>query len=130
MSKVLVLMQGPPGSGKSTVAAGMGCVRVSADDYMTEGGIYRFDPKRLGYAHDSCKNMARHHMAGAEPLVIVDNTNTRRSEVAPYYGMAEQYGYSVRVIRCSGAWPNAHGVPDERVRAMRDRMETLEEVER
>jgi hypothetical protein len=38
------------------------------------------------------------------PLVIVDNTNTMVKEMMPYFAMAYQYGYKVRIEEPTSPW--------------------------
>ena len=127
MSGTLVLMQGPPGSGKSTDARASypGACIVSADDYFSKNGRYEFNPVLLGAAHDECKGRARAAMERGEPLIVVDNTNIRRAHVAVYHGLAAQFGYAVIAHRCDGRFPNTHGVPEEKVERMRRQMEVI-----
>lgn len=129
--KTLFIMQGVPGSGKSTMAKKMvressrPTVIVSADYYfLDENDNYVFNPEKLGEAHDSCLQSAKHWMDDGWD-VIVDNTNIQRWQATPYIDYAKNLGYSVRVIRCEGNFKNIHGVPEEKVEKMRKAMENL-----
>lgn len=57
----LVLIRGLPGSGKTTLAAGLSRVdgltrRCAADDWMLDdAGHYKFDPSKLRAAHEACQ---------------------------------------------------------------------------
>ena len=114
------ILQGLPGSGKSTYANSRGCVFFSADLFhVGEDGIYRFDPKNSGVAHSSCLNKfieyARSRCHSGD-LVIVDNTNCRAHEVAPYMAVAAAYNVEAEIIYfpCSvedSVKRNVHGVP-------------------
>ena len=131
MTKTLVLMQGPPGSGKSTeakkiAAASPGAVVVSADDYFIRyDGSYRFDPSSLADAHAACRRAAERAMGEGAPMVIVDNTNIKRDHAASYLALAAFFQYAVEVKRCEGRYPNIHGVPQKKVAKMRKEMEVL-----
>jgi predicted kinase len=128
-SKLLILMQGPPGSGKTTTAEELrktfGGVRISADDYFMDNGQYMFDRAQLPDAHAHCRALAEQWMLVEVPLLILDNTNLHRGQVAWYKDRALLYGYTVAVIRCHGRYPNVHKVPSEVVEKMRNKMEDL-----
>ena len=58
--KTLRIIRGPSGSGKSTFAKKNfpDAFQCEADDYFIDAdGIYRFDAKLLGKAHEACQNM-------------------------------------------------------------------------
>lgn len=119
MMKKMVIMRGLPGSGKSTLASGLGVV-YSTDDFFVGGdGVYRFDPAKLGEAHAWNQVRMREALRGEGP-VVVDNTNIRLWEMAPYVAMAEEAGWAVEVAAPSTPWArdpvecarrNSHGVP-------------------
>lgn len=97
--KKLVIMRGLPGSGKTTRAvqlAGDTGKVFSADRFFIDSnGIYHFNPKLLGEAHEMCKYGVAKAMESSTPVVVVDNTNSRRWEFEPYLEMAKNYGYEV-----------------------------------
>jgi predicted kinase len=132
--KVCLIMSGLPGSGKSSLASLLpGPRRVcSADDFHTgEDGVYRYDPRRANEAHDDCLAKALAAFQGAEPLVVIDNTNTRAWELAVYYRLAQVFGYSAVILRvhCDPAVAfarNTHGVP---ARTIMDMSRSLSEME-
>jgi predicted ABC-type ATPase len=126
----VIIMSGASGSGKSTWAkrrseqSRLRNAIVSADDYFTVDGVYRFDASRLGEAHANC---FRQFMACLQDhdcgLVIVDNTNTTTTEIAPYMLAAEAFGWAPRIVtvRAVGldaaalARRNTHGVPERTI---------------
>lgn len=134
-------MQGVSGSGKSTKAEEImndynHAVLVSADLYFMQEGGYKFDPSKLGEAHQSClrnfldliTGAGLDHSESGPDLVIVDNTNTQLWEMAPYIQTAAAYGHEIEVIRCvcpveKAAGRNLHGVPEEAVQGMASRLE-------
>lgn len=114
MSIHIIILVGPPGSGKSTFAdefrRGMDYVHiVSADHYFMSNGVYTFDPSKLGEAHASCMRnfldrmryaYESHRLGFRQPqTIIVDNTNTTALEIAPYYAAAKAYGADVTLMR-------------------------------
>lgn len=133
----LKIMRGIPGSGKSTKAREMigdrkspQALIVSADDYFINigEGVYKFVPALLGEAHASCMKKFLHAVYVEESdLVIVDNTNTRVEEIAPYYSVGKALRYDVEIIQVDceptiAAARNSHGVPLDKVLQMYDRM--------
>lgn len=118
----VVILRGVPGSGKSTYAKSLYLEplsgwTVSADHYMVEAaGVYSFDPAKLPRCHALCLKSFLELVRGGERNVIVDNTNVTAAEIAPYYALAEAYGYdaSIVTLRASAmecSWRNIHGVP-------------------
>ena len=114
-----------------------------ADDYfVNEDGEYHFDPSLLSEAHENCRERVEEAMSlfsqsntmrygtvlNDHPdfnTIAVANTFSKRWEVAPYLKLAEEYGYSVFIIECQNDFGSIHGVPEEKVEAMRERWEEL-----
>jgi len=129
--KTVVILRGTSGSGKSTYIKTHfpdAAIVCSADHHFErEDGTYHFDPRGLWAAHGSCKRKFKQALKDGEPLIIVDNTNTRIKEFKPYVMSAKHAGYQVKIIRLSvdptiAAKRNAHGVPEEVVKKMNARM--------
>jgi predicted kinase len=126
------IMQGMSGAGKSTwVKNNVFDVICSVDDYFMVNGQYRFDPRDLPQAHWNCMRKFIEHVQMEWPAVIVvDNTNTTIAEVAPYYAVAEAYGWDVEIvyIPCEvdkAIARNIHGAPENTIRAMAQRLESF-----
>ena len=132
MEKVVYIMRGIPGSGKSTQArrlAGATGKIHSTDDYFMEDGKYVFDPNKLGRNHQlNFQAFKADLQLGVSP-VIVDNTNSRKWEYENYAKAAEDAGYRVEVVQVPHIDPalaaqrNTHGVPEESIRRMIARWE-------
>lgn len=126
----VVLMRGISGSGKSTYIKNHfpDAVVCSADHYFIDNqGKYNFDRNKLGAAHGSCKANFAKALKERKPLIVVDNTNTKLSEMKPYVDMAKHHGYRIEVVRLDtpphvAADRNVHGVPPEAIDAMHRRM--------
>lgn len=132
--KKVVIMRGVSGSGKSTFIKNHfpDAVVCSADKYYYDkNGNYNWDGSKVGSAHAFSRTCFKSALQCKKPLVVVDNTNTRLKEFKFYLTMADQHGYDVTVIRLEVPLEvlfgrNVHGVPDETVQAMYDRMEPFE----
>jgi predicted kinase len=125
--KLLILIRGLPGSGKSTLAHKLSNVVFEADDFFmnknpTRPG-YVFNPQWIETAHKDCFNRTKQSMENGEDTICVSNTFSRYWEYANYLELAQEMGYEVQVIHCTGPWKNIHGCPDSTIDMMRRRME-------
>lgn len=116
--KVLVLLRGVPGAGKSTVADSMssGIYPVlAADDYFMVNGEYRFDPAKLGKAHKSCQRRCKAHMERGARKIFVNNTFVKAKDMNPYVKMAQEHGYIVfsLVVENRHGGRDVHNVPED-----------------
>lgn len=126
MGKVIIL-RGVSGTGKSTYCEAYinEAVVVSADHYFINAkGEYKFDPNHLGDAHGLCLRTYVDHLQHGDETIIVDNTNTSISEIAPYAALALAYGYELEIVTLLvdvevAAARNVHNVPLETVRQQR-----------
>ncbi|XP_044262749.1 NEDD4-binding protein 2-like [Tribolium madens] len=140
--KVLVILRGLPGSGKShlgvvitdvTLGPGNNSQHIlSTDDYFIQNRKYVFDPSRLQEAHEWNHRRAFQAMSRGLSPVIVDNTNTQMWEMKPYAMMATDYGYMIEILEPDTWWcfndkelarRNTHGVPRAKIKDMLDRYE-------
>lgn len=125
MDKILYILRHVPGAGSSTLANILAEGRVfEADQFFLSEGQYKFDPSKLGEAHNNCK--IRLHAAmleGISPL-CVSNTTTTEKELQPYLDMASNMGYNafVLVVENRHGGKNVHGVPDDKLASMRERL--------
>lgn len=94
-SRLVIVMRGFPGSGKSTLAAllhtRVHASVVSADDFFT--GV-----EGLQSAHEQCRHLFCRCLSAAQPVIVVDNTNIKRSEYAFYIRKAQAAGYEVAIL--------------------------------
>jgi predicted kinase len=122
--KILILLRGLPGSGKSSFAKLICNQHVEADMFFMQGGKYNFDVTKLKQAHEWCKNKTEDWMK-KRYNVAVSNTFTQEWEMETYYKLAEQYGYTVYslIVENRHGGVNEHGVPEETIEKMRNRFE-------
>lgn len=133
---------GCPGSGKSTLAKKLAedinAVICSADDFHIWWGRGKYDwaPIRQKYAHDYCKYMFLSAVSLGKN-VIVDNTNTKVSEMRPYVKMATENEYEILFIEPETTWKynaeecfkrNTHNVPLETIQRMISQLQTTKEL--
>lgn len=143
-SKLLILIRGLPGSGKSSLATSIlkACLPNaeptnhihSTDRFFLRKGVYTFDSSLLSDAHAwNQKNVDRKMSMGLKPI-IVDNTNTQLWEMKSYLGMAVKHKYKIRVIDMSTRWSlninelkkkNQHNVPKVNIENMLLRYESM-----
>jgi hypothetical protein len=123
-SSRMVLIRGLPGSGKSTMATVLsllGYKHFEADMFFVgDDGVYRHDGTRLKSAHAWCQDKVRNALKDGN-RVVVSNTFTQHWEMQPYFDM----GVSIQILEAGGNWSNRHGVPEEKVKSMRDRWVSL-----
>ena len=149
----LYIMQGVPGSGKTTIAQmlrsyhesvpayegfGMMCsvIVLSTDDYRYgDCGHYIFDPAKNATFHAHTQRDAADAMRRGVHYVIIDNTNILREHAYPYVALARMYNYEIDVIRVdpglaeakkrNGNRPIERSVPNEVIERMYATMENL-----
>jgi predicted kinase len=135
MNRVLILLRGVPGAGKSTVANSIWneYAVCEADKYFhnKETGAYEFDVTKLKDAHEWCRSQVETRMKDSlvnpqfYPEIVVSNTFTQEWEMQAYFDLAKQYDYRVvsLIVENRHGGENVHGVPADKVQAMRDRFQ-------
>jgi len=126
MEKILYIVRGIPGSGKSTFAKTLGGQHYEADMFfIDENGNYNFDVAKIKDAHQWCQGMVKGDMILEYPKIVVSNTSTQEWEMEPYFNMAKEFGYSVFsvVVENRHGGVNQHGVPEDKLQMMKDRFE-------
>ncbi|XP_002167368.3 2',3'-cyclic-nucleotide 3'-phosphodiesterase isoform X1 [Hydra vulgaris] len=136
--RVMYIMRGLPGSGKSTIAKQISklfhsndVVICSADDFrFNKDGVYVFDASKLYETHKKCQNKAQKYcMAGK--TIIIDNTNLSKKDFEPYLSMAEQHHYLTLFVQTQETDTdvlysrNVHNVPKQKIDAMKSNMERV-----
>jgi len=130
--KVLTLVRGLPGSGKSTFAnliTNKFSICEADLFFYDKEGNYNFDGSKLKLAHVWCFNQVRIRMEDNKlnpqfyPEIVVSNTFTQEWEMEKYYELAEEYGYKVFsiIVENRHGGINQHGVPAEKLEQMKNR---------
>lgn len=131
-NRVVFLMRGLPGSGKSTLVNALtetyDCqnpIVCSADQYFIDKfGIYRFDQSRLKDAHEASQSLMKMSVSEGKKMIIVDNTNVQNWEMRPYFSSIVKAPFTYRLVIVEPATPwkldaeqlaakNTHSVSEE-----------------
>lgn len=90
--KVLILMRGLPGSGKTYLA-----------DSILEAALE--SPVRSDHISSTKKNLENQMIRGCTP-VIVDEVNLQIWDMEPYAHIAVKYGYRIHILEMTTKWSN------------------------
>lgn len=133
--KIFYLVYGVPGSGKSTYVEKelktkyKDLQHFEADMFFYDkNGIYQFNPKKLSFAHKWCQTKFIESMMNGVP-VCVSNTSLTPKEREVYFTQATAYNYEIHVHYCDGGFQNVHGVPEEKVEKMKNKLVPITEQE-
>jgi predicted kinase len=126
MEKVLIILRGLQGSGKSTVAKLFDTKAIcSADDYFMRGGVYEWYGMELSKAHAWCIRKCRRFMKKQAPRIVIDNTSVKSRDLVPYNDLARQFGYRVHtlIVENRHGGINSHEVPDEALKMLAEKFD-------
>jgi len=126
MEKVLFIVRGIPGSGKSTFAKTLGGQHYEADMFfIDEDGNYKFDGTKIKDAHKWCQSFVETDMVLGYQKIVVSNTFTQEWEMKPYMDLAKKHGYKVFtiVVENRHGGNNVHDVPEDKIKQMCNRFE-------
>lgn len=126
-AKVMFIMRGLPGSGKSSIVERISNVYrnsavCSADLFFMCDGVYKWDHSKLSEAHNTCQEKAKAHCENGTPVVIIDNTNIKKWEMNRYLQFASENSYPVVIVEPKTPWKNdpvklaqfnSHGVTED-----------------
>lgn len=124
--KVLYIVRGVPGSGKSTFAKQLTSNVFEADQYfLDENGDYKFDFTKIKDAHADCQSNVESAMLSSISKIAVSNTFTQEWEMQHYLDLAKKYGYLVFtvIVENRHGGTNVHDVPENIIDSMKNRFE-------
>lgn len=109
-SKVVFIMRGLPGSGKSFLATQITqryrCSNIvcSADHYFMLYGKYSHEQTKLGEAHKYCQETCKKAMVIEKEHIIIDNSNIQRFEIQTYFSLAKANNYLALIVEPQTSW--------------------------
>ena len=129
MEKILYIVRGIPGSGKSTFAKTLVkkdyCHKEADMFFVDREGNYKFKPSKIKDAHKWCQEEMDFLMRLEHSPVVVSNTFTQEWEMEPYFELAKKYGYKVFtvIVENRHGGTNEHNVPEDKIEQMKTRFE-------
>jgi predicted kinase len=129
MEKMLYIVRGIPGSGKSTFAKTLVkkdyCHKEADMFFVDRDGNYNFEPSKIKDAHQWCQEEMDFLMRLEHSPVVVSNTFTQEWEMEPYFELAKTYGYKVFsiVVENRHGGVNVHNVPEKKIEEMKNRFQ-------
>ncbi|CAB3227016.1 unnamed protein product [Arctia plantaginis] len=140
-SRIMIIMRGLPGSGKSHLARLIVETLIgpslssynnhvfSSDDYFMVRGKYQYDKSYISYAHSWNQNRVETSAIQGLSPIIIDNTNIEIWEMRPYVVQGLMNGYIIEVVEPMTPWAkiprqlfnmNTHKVPLQKIKRMLD----------
>jgi predicted kinase len=128
MEKVLIVLRGLPGAGKSTLAKVLsdhGKHPVfSIDSYFTNSkGDYEFKFDENHKAYKTCEQQTEEALKQDKEKVFVDNTFTLDWEMEPYFKLASKYKYQLHIVTVENYHKsgNIHNVSNDQLEKMAEK---------
>ncbi len=109
MSKIMILIKGLPGSGKSHLAREISkvyrdCVICCADNLRPPDLKNPYPKDVLTASHKRCTDVAEEAAKKGVHVIVVDNSNLRQWEMQPYLNIAKEYNYTEIVAEPKTSW--------------------------
>lgn len=144
--RVMILLRGAPGCGKSYLANALVQKSVELNDqykpsdficgaddfFFNSRGQYRYNVEKLSDAHYFNQRRVCEKAANGWSPIFVDNTHMKLWEMLPYAQAAVQYGYILEILEPMTPWrysagklgmKNQHRVQKDKIQIMLDKYE-------
>lgn len=127
LGQAVICIRGAPGSGKTTLAKELERkiydepILAAADDFFEGQYGYEFDHKFIGAAHQYAVSKMNYALYHKIPL-IVHNTTTQFWELDTIFNLVDTFRVPLVIIDLHTQYGNVHGVPDEKVAQMKERL--------
>lgn len=141
--RILIVMRGAPGSGKSHLAKSIVDSTMngdydnhifSTDDFFYDRRTkrYAYNPEFLEAAHNANQSKVTQRALNGWSPIIVDNTNMKLWEMVPYAREGVNNGYLIKILEPNTPWSkssgrlasrNKHGVPKLTIERMLQKYE-------
>jgi predicted kinase len=122
--KIVFIVRGLPGAGKSTLSELIADVVISADDYaIDDKGNYKWNVSNSSDYHDQAREAFNKVVSQGVNRIAVANTNSTDSEFRYYCQVAKKYNYQVftLIVENRHEGKSIHDVPSSVVLAMKKR---------
>lgn len=137
--KTMVIMRGPPGSGKSTFVELLDKLCdakftsphiISLDEFRVVEGRYVFDPSREREVVAQYHTAVSDAVKADEPFIVLDNVHSRHWEYERTKKLGERHGYRIFVIEVQQDFWTCldrmrHPVPFDKLKEIFERWESL-----
>lgn len=124
-SKVVFIVRGLPGSGKSALAKQLAEVVCEHDDVFTIGDRYQFEISKMSLAIGSCKAKFMNAIDDGVKRIAVANTFQKEEETEYYINVAKKYGYKVFQVIAQNIndTKNIHEIKEDVIENIRKKFE-------
>ena len=126
MEKILFIVRGLPGAGKSTFANEICDIVVEADQYFIDSATneYKFDITKIKDAHKWCFDECEKHMINGNKIAV-SNTFTQEWEMTNYFDLAKRYSYKVFsvIVENRNETTSIHNLPSDTIEKMDKRFQ-------
>ena len=124
-SKIVYIIRGLPGSGKSTIAEQIADVVCEDDQLFTNNGLYKFEASGIQLAIAACKAKFKEAINDGVKRIAVANVFQRHDDAQFYIDVAKKHGYKVFQIITENVnnTENVHGFKPQDIEIQRKKFE-------
>jgi hypothetical protein len=124
-SKIVYIIRGLPGSGKSTMANQIADVVCEDDQLFTNNGLYKFEASGIQLAIAACKAKFKEAVNDGVKRIAVANAFIRHEDTEFYINVAKKNGYKVFQVIAENVnnTANVHGIKENEIEIQRKKFE-------